>query len=81
MSTRGRDGIVVGYVVLLAVAAVALAAGLPGPDLGDTALWVLGSLTLLVAAAEFLQALNRAAGAGQRQGGELARVAARWLRI
>jgi serine/threonine-protein kinase len=31
-------------------------------------------------AAEFLQALNRAAGA-QRQGGELARVAARWLRI
>ncbi len=31
-------------------------------------------------AAEFLQALNRAAG-GQRQGGELARVAARWLRI
>jgi serine/threonine-protein kinase len=32
-------------------------------------------------AAEFLQALNRAAGAGQREGGELARVAARWLRI
>jgi serine/threonine-protein kinase len=32
-------------------------------------------------AAEFLQALNRAAGSGQRQGGELARVAARWLRI
>ncbi len=32
-------------------------------------------------AAEFLQALNRAAGAAPRQGGELARVAARWLRI
>jgi serine/threonine protein kinase len=32
-------------------------------------------------AAEFLQALNRAAGAGQRQGGELARAAARWLRM
>ena len=32
-------------------------------------------------AAEFLQALNRAAGASPRQGGELARVAARWLRI
>jgi serine/threonine protein kinase len=32
-------------------------------------------------AAEFLQALNRAVGSGQRPGGELARVAARWLRI
>jgi serine/threonine-protein kinase len=32
-------------------------------------------------AAEFLQALNRAAGASPRQGGELARAAARWLRI
>jgi serine/threonine-protein kinase len=32
-------------------------------------------------AAEFLQALNRAAGGAQRQSGELARVAARWLRI
>jgi hypothetical protein len=32
-------------------------------------------------AAEFLQALNRAAGAGHRQAGDLARVAARWLRI
>ena len=32
-------------------------------------------------AAEFLQALNRAAGAGQREAGDLARVAARWLRI
>jgi serine/threonine protein kinase len=34
-------------------------------------------------AAEFLQALNRAAGGGgsRRQGGDLARVAARWLKI
>ncbi len=33
-------------------------------------------------AAEFLQALNRAAGAGpRREGGDLARVAARWLKI
>ncbi|MGH7630297.1 MAG: serine/threonine-protein kinase [Gemmatimonadales bacterium] len=32
-------------------------------------------------AAEFLQALNRAAGTGQRPGGELARAAARWLGI
>jgi serine/threonine-protein kinase len=32
-------------------------------------------------AAEFLQALNRAAGTNPRPGGELARAAARWLRI
>ncbi len=32
-------------------------------------------------AAEFLQALNRAAGGGQRQGSDLARVAALWLKI
>jgi serine/threonine-protein kinase len=33
-------------------------------------------------AAEFLQALNRAAGGGpRREGGDLARVAARWLKI
>ena len=32
-------------------------------------------------AAEFLQALNRAAGTPRRSGGDLARVAARWLKI
>jgi len=32
-------------------------------------------------AAEFLQALNRAAGTPRRTGGDLARVAARWLKI
>jgi hypothetical protein len=32
-------------------------------------------------AAEFLQALNRAAGTSRRPGADLARVAARWLKI
>ena len=50
-----RDTRVAAYVLLLVAATAAVTAALPTPTLETDQLWVLGSLALLVGAAEFLQ--------------------------